>query len=82
MNLAAGEGGNLNIKTEAGRNRTVPIHSAIRPLVESMMDGERPVFFSGKSVSQFRRDMKSTLRKLGLPERTPHSCRPHLQPPL
>ena len=48
---------------------------AIRPLVESMMEGERPVFFGGKSISQFRRDMKSTLRKLGLPERTPHSCR-------
>ena len=63
------------IKTESGRNRVVPIHSAIRPLVESMMEGERPVFFGGKSVSQFRRDMKSTLRKLGLPERTPHSCR-------
>ena len=63
------------IKTESGRNRTVPIHSAIRPLVESMMEGERPVFFGGKSVSQFRRDMKNTLQKLGLPERTPHSCR-------
>ena len=59
------------IKTESGRNRTVPIHSAIRPLVESM----EGVFFAGKSISQFRRDMKSALRKLGLPERTPHSCR-------
>ena len=63
------------IKTESGRNRVVPIHSAIRPLVESMMEGEKPVFFGGKSISQFRRDMKNTLRELGLPERTPHSCR-------
>ena len=62
------------IKTESGRNRIVPIHSAIRPLVESM-EGERPVLFNGKSVSQFRRDMKNTLRKLGLPERPLHSCR-------
>lgn len=46
------------IKTESGRNRMVPIHSAILPLVESM-EGE---FFGGKSISQFRRDMKSTLR--------------------
>ena len=46
------------IKTESGRNRMVPIHSAILPLVESM-EGE---FFGGKSASQFRRDMKSTLR--------------------
>ena len=45
------------------------------PVVESMMEEERPVFFGGRSISQFRRDMKSTLRKLGLPERTPHSCR-------
>ena len=59
------------IKTESGRNRTVPIHSAIHPLVESV-EGE---FFNGKSISQFRRDMKNTLQKLGLPERTPHSCR-------
>ena len=63
------------IKTESGRDRVVPIHSAIRPLVESMMEGEKPVFFGGKSISQFRRDMKNTLRELGLPERTPHSCR-------
>ena len=53
----------------------VPIHSAIRPLVESMTEGERPVFFNGRSISQFRRDMKNTLKNLGLPERTPHSCR-------
>ena len=70
VNLAEGyfRGG---IKTESGRNRTVPNHSAIRPLVERM-EGE---FFNGKSISQFRRDMKNTLQKLGLPERTPHSCR-------
>ncbi len=65
------------VKTESGKNRTVPIHSAILPLVESMIpeDGEKPVFFSGKSISQFRRDMKLTLEKLGLKEKSPHSCR-------
>ena len=29
----------------------------------------------GKSISQFRRDMKSTLRQLGIKEKSPHSCR-------
>lgn len=65
------------IKTAAGRDRVVPIHSAILPLVRSMIpeEGERPVFFGGKSISQFRRDMKRTLRSLGLKEKSPHSCR-------
>lgn len=40
------------VKTEAGKNRNVPIHSAILPIVEGM-DG---VFLCGKSESQFRRD--------------------------
>lgn len=63
------------IKTEVGRNRTVPIHSAIRPLVESMTEEGKTVYFAGKSISQFRRDMKTNLKQLGLKERTPHSCR-------
>ena len=65
------------IKTESGRNRVVPIHSAILPLLKSMVpEGEKkPVFFCGKSISQFRRDMKATLRRLGLKEKSPHSCR-------
>ena len=63
------------IKTESGRNRIVPIHSAIRPLVESMMVDGTPVWFAGKSVSQFRRDMKAALRRLGIKEKSPHSCR-------
>ena len=63
------------IKTESGRNRVVPIHSAIRPLVESMMVDGKPVWFAGKSVSQFRRDMKAALRRLGIKGKSPHSCR-------
>ena len=65
------------VKTESGKNRIVPNHSAILPLVESMIPvGEgKPVFFCGKSISQFRRDMKRTLGKLGLKEKSPHSCR-------
>lgn len=65
------------VKTAAGKDRLVPIHSAILPLVESMIrEGEeKPLFFCGKSVSQFRRDMKQTLAGLGLKEKSPHSCR-------
>ena len=63
------------IKTESGRNRTVPIHSAILPLVQSMMEEGRMVYFAGKSISQFRRDMKAALRCLGIKEKSPHSCR-------
>ena len=33
------------------------------------------VVFIANSISPFRRDMKTALWKLGLPERTPHSCR-------
>ncbi|MBP3205264.1 MAG: hypothetical protein J6M66_07565 [Lachnospiraceae bacterium] len=31
--------------------------------------------FNANSISQFRRDMKSTLRQLGIKEKSPHSCR-------
>ena len=53
------------VKTEAGKNRVVPIHSSIRDLVAGMkvstVDGEAFSFLCGKSESQFRRDMKATL---------------------
>ena len=48
---------------------------AILPMLKEITEEGKVLFFCGKSVSQFRRDMKNTLRKLGLPERTPHSCR-------
>ena len=68
------------------REAIQPIHGAQRgrPDQESVWvrcppgavpEGLRPLFFGGKSVSQFRRDMKSTLRKLGIKEKSPHSCR-------
>ena len=67
------------VKTEAGKNRVVPIHSSIRDLVAGMKvstaDGEAFSFLCGKSESQFRRDMKVTLEKLGIRTLTSHSCR-------
>ena len=62
-------------KTDAGKDRIVPIHSAIRPLVVEL-DG---VFFRGKGSGRFRFDMKEKLVEIGIDgeERyhTPHSCR-------
>ena len=51
VNLAEGyfRGG---IKTESGRNRVVPIHSAIRPLIENLMEGERPLLFCGREKNR------------------------------
>ena len=69
------------VKTDAGKNRVVPIHSCLQPLVEGMremttVDGvEKVIFLNGKSESQFRRDMKRTLEKIGVRTLTPHSCR-------
>lgn len=59
------------VKTDAGKNRIVPIHPAILPLVKGM-DG---AFLCGKSESQFRRDMKYVLEEIGVRPLTPHSCR-------
>ena len=51
------------VKTQAGRNRIVPIHSAVLEMVKEM-DGE---YLCGKSPSQFRQDMK---RKIKLQKNT------------
>ncbi len=60
------------VKTDAGKERVVPIHSLIRPF----FDGEDALkLLGGKSTSQFRRDMKQKLKELGLRILTPHSCR-------
>lgn len=71
-------------KTDFGRNRIVPVHSSIRPLVREIMKDGRPQYLCGKSYGQFRRDMKKVLLELridGVGEdgeeryHTPHSCR-------
>ena len=59
------------VKTEAGKNRTVPIHSAVKDLVAGM----NGIFLCGKSESQFRRDMRTALEKIGVRPLTLHSCR-------
>ena len=72
------------IKTSAGRDRVVPIHSAIRPLLKEL----KGTFFCGKGSRWFREAMKEKLRELGIDGtdrtdradgtdryHTPHSCR-------
>ena len=65
-------------KTKAGKNRVVPIHSLIRPMVEQRMDepGEYLIQRNGAhcSQSQYRIIWKGLVDRLQLPG-TPHSCR-------
>ena len=66
------------VKTDAGRNRIVPIHSAIRPLVEKTLkfDGR---YHCGLSQTKFIRRMEEKMAELGIDgngrHHTPHSCR-------
>ena len=53
------------IKTKAGKNRIVPVHSAIMPLLRQILDSKgQPVFFCGRSTRRFREFMKKTLIRL------------------
>ena len=57
------------VKTDAGKNRYVPIHSAILPLIK-----ENPNRLN-KPLDGFRKDMYAVLEKLGIEKHTPHDCR-------
>ena len=53
------------IKTKAGKNRIVPVHSAIMPLLRQILDSNgQPAFFCGRSTRRFREFMKQTLIRL------------------
>ena len=55
------------LKTKAGKNRIVPVHSAIMPLLRRILDDNgKPVFFCGKNSRRFREIMKQTLVRLGI----------------
>lgn len=57
------------VKTEAGKNRYVPIHSAILPLVKKNPNR------LNESTQYFRKNMYETLEHLGIEKHTPHDCR-------
>ncbi|WP_289302001.1 tyrosine-type recombinase/integrase [Sporofaciens musculi] len=61
------------VKTAAGKDRIVPIHSAILPLVKRRL--ARQEVYLSKGVQNFRTDMYETLKSLGIRKHTPHDCR-------
>lgn len=61
------------IKTAAGKDRIVPIHSAIRPLVFARMNRIGGILTT--HPEKFRNAMYGTLDKLGIEKHTPHDCR-------
>ena len=69
------------IKTAAGKNRIVPIHSRIRPLVERLLAANeghlcpKPLPNRARSANEYRWAFDRTLKTLGMPRHTPHECR-------
>lgn len=61
------------VKTAAGKDRIVPIHSAILPLVHKRLD--RYGTYLPANTSNFRKTMYDTLDSFGIKKHTPHDCR-------
>lgn len=61
------------VKTAAGKDRIVPIHSAILPLVQRRFSGNRDLL--SVPVYAFRPEMYNTLERLHIIKHTPHDCR-------
>lgn len=65
-------------KTKAGKDRVVPIHSRIRPFIESRLSegGPRLISYNGRacSHSQYRILWAGIMKMLGM-KHTPHECR-------
>jgi len=66
------------IKTESGKNRIVPIHHGILPLVREILSSDRH-YLSGISIDRFCKKMSAKMRDIGIDingrHHTPHSCR-------
>lgn len=61
------------IKTEAGKNRIVPIHPGIAPLVKRRIKRQQTLF--PNTPVTFRNHLYSTLERIGIKRHTPHDCR-------
>lgn len=61
------------IKTEAGKNRIVPIHSGILHLVSRRLN--RCGSLLAEPVQAYRENMYGVLTSLGIKKHTPHDCR-------
>ncbi len=69
-NTAYFQGG---IKTKAGKDRIVPIHSAILPLVKRIKtEGDDYIYLCGRSTSRFRDLMKNKLVEIGIDTKIIH----------
>lgn len=68
-------------KTERGRNRVVPIHNSIRPIVENWVSTNQKYLVENSAhgkmdASHFRsRDLYPLLEKLNIERKTPHDTR-------
>lgn len=61
------------LKTKASKDRIVPIHSAIQPLVVNLLNTNGSII---PHSDTFRRKMRETIQKIGIKEdHTPHDCR-------
>ena len=61
------------LKTDAGKNRIVPIHSLILPFVRRRIKKYNALLPC--SPGAFRSGMYDTLSRLGMGKHTPHDCR-------
>lgn len=61
------------IKTASSKNRIVPIHSSIFPLIEKRLKRDKKLLTC--STVNFRISMYDTLSELHLQKHTPHDCR-------
>ena len=57
------------MKTESGKNRIVPIHSSVLPILQSLP--ARPI----KRAGAYRQSLYKALNALGIEKHTPHDCR-------
>lgn len=62
------------IKTKCSKDRIVPIHSAIRPLVEARVKRQGAMLLN-TTPYVFRTAMYKTLKELSIKHHTPHDCR-------
>lgn len=61
------------IKTKAGKNRIIPIHSAILPMIKARYDPDEKLLIRGSSRN-YRRIFEDIMKQLQMVH-TPHECR-------
>lgn len=68
------------MKTEAGRNRIIPLHDAIIPLIEAHLAQNRKFLITNKYDNQYTRavyhnsNFNTCMQRLGI-NHAPHDCR-------